>query len=85
MRVRSKSRVSAFDARTAMLRWDALGETRVSFGATSGDDLASACAALHACTVPLVVHDYQRAAVLGTATLHLAAGRTAQIPVCVLR
>ena len=58
-----------------MLRWDALGETRVSFGATAGDDLASACAALHACTVPLVVHDYQRAAVLGTATLLLAAGR----------
>jgi hypothetical protein len=58
-----------------MLQWDALGETRLSFGGVSGGGLEVACAALDACTLPLVVHDYQRAAVLGTATLLIARGR----------
>ena len=60
-----------------MLRWDPLGETRVSFeggvagraGSAGAGALDDACAALQACTLALVVHDFQRAAVLGTATL----------------
>ena len=35
----------------------------------------SACAALGTCTLPLVVHDFHRAGVLGTATLMRARGR----------
>jgi hypothetical protein len=52
-----------------MMRWDALGETRVSFGGAIGHGLEDASAALDACTLALVVHDFHRAAVLGTATL----------------
>ncbi|MBL8382024.1 MAG: hypothetical protein JNM90_03045 [Burkholderiales bacterium] len=57
-----------------MLRWDALDEVRVCLDGDLPE--AAAVAAAAACTLPLVVHDYQRAAVLGTATL-LAAGRRA--------
>jgi len=57
-----------------MLQWDRLGETRVAFDATSDVALGWACAIIDACTVPLVLHNYQRAAVLATATL-LMAGR----------
>lgn len=58
-----------------MLRWDGLGETRVSFDSGSGGGFDAACAALEACTVPLVVHDFHRAAVLGTGTLLVAGHR----------
>lgn len=57
------------------MRWDALGETRVSFGGAIAHGLEDACAALDACTLALVVHDFHRAAVLGTATLLRASGR----------
>ena len=57
-----------------MLRWDRLGETRVAFDAASDAALGHACEVIDTCTLPLIVHDYQRAAVLGTATL-LMAGR----------
>ncbi len=58
------------------MRWDALGETRVSFGGAVAHDLEGASAALDACTLALVVHDFHRAAVLGTATLLRARGRS---------
>ena len=58
-----------------MLRWDALGETRVAVAGGNAIALAAASAFLDACTVPLVVHDYARAAVLGTATLVTVEGR----------
>jgi hypothetical protein len=58
-----------------MLRWDPLEEVRVSCAAGTATPLSQACAHIDACTLPLVVHDYQRAAVLGTATLMLAGGR----------
>jgi hypothetical protein len=66
-----------------MLRWDALGETRVTFGVAMADGadprpggaFENACAALGACTLALVVHDFHRAGVLGTATLLRARGR----------
>ncbi len=57
-----------------MLQWDRLGETRLAFDAVSDAALGRACAVIDACTLPLVLYDYQRAAVLGTATL-LMAGR----------
>ncbi len=58
-----------------MLRWDALGETRVAVAGGNEIALAAASAFLDTCTVPLVVHDYARAAVLGTATLVTVEGR----------
>lgn len=58
-----------------MLRWDRLGETRVAFDAASDAALGHACAVIDTCTLPLIVHDYQRAAVLGTATLMMAGRR----------
>lgn len=58
-----------------MMRWDALGETRVAVAGGSANTLGDASAFLDACTVPLVVHDYSRAAVLGTATLVTVEGR----------
>lgn len=57
-----------------MLQWDRLGETRLAFDAVSDAALGRACAVIDACTLPLVLYDYQRAAVLGTATV-LIAGR----------
>ena len=57
-----------------MLQWDPLGETSVRFAAGSDASLVRASAAIGACTLPLVVRDFRRAAVLGTATL-LIAGR----------
>ena len=58
-----------------MLQWDRLGETRVAFDAAHDFPLGHASAVIDACTVPLVLHNYQRAAVLGTATLLMAGGR----------
>jgi hypothetical protein len=58
-----------------MLRWDALGEMCV--GIEAGDLVCrggEVDAFVASCTVPLVVHDYGRAAVLATGTL-LMAGR----------
>lgn len=57
-----------------MLQWHLLGETSVRFAAGSDASLAWASAAIGACTLPLVIHDFRRAAVLGNATL-LMAGR----------
>lgn len=52
-----------------MLRYEAVGETRVAFAAAHGALLAEASAILNACTLPIIVHDHLRAGVLGTATL----------------
>lgn len=57
-----------------MLRFDPLGEVRVSFAGTP-PALAEAAGIVASCTLPLVVHDYRRAAVLGTATLIMAGNR----------
>ena len=55
-----------------MLQWDLLGETRVRFVAGPDASLVWASAAIGACTLPLVMHDFRRAAVLGNATLLMA-------------
>ncbi len=56
-----------------MFRWDDLGATSVRFAAGGGGAGADPEAALHtlidACAIPLVVHDYCRAGILGSATL----------------
>jgi hypothetical protein len=52
-----------------MLRFDAVGETRVAFATLDGAAFSRASAGLSACTLPLIVHDHARAGVLGTATL----------------
>lgn len=49
-----------------MLRFDAVGETCMSFGGPVAPDAVAAAAAS---TIALAVHDYRRAGVLGSATL----------------
>ena len=51
-----------------MFLWDNIGETQIRF---EGADAAtpSVTALLDACTVPIAIHDYARAAILGTGTL----------------
>ncbi len=55
--------------------WDALEESRVALTSFGADLVRDASAFLDACTLPLVVHDHHRAAVLGTATLVSVDGR----------
>lgn len=52
-----------------MLRFDALGGTCVSFGGAPAEAQSCAARQVAECTLPLVVHDFGRARVLGTATL----------------
>jgi hypothetical protein len=60
-----------------MFRWDNVGSTSILLGAPA--HAASPAAALHilmdACAVPIVVHDWHRAAILGNATLISHRGR----------
>ena len=60
-----------------MLYWHALGENRVSFDGGFDADVGLACAQVEACTLPLVVHDFRRAAVLASATLLMIGRRPA--------
>ena len=55
--------------------WDALEDSQVALTSFGADLARDASAFLDACTLPLVVHDHHRAAVLGTATLVSVDGR----------
>jgi hypothetical protein len=55
-----------------MFHWDNVGATSLRFEARGPDQVApepALHALMDACAVPLVVHDYNRAAILGNATL----------------
>jgi hypothetical protein len=67
-----------------MFRWDTVGATSIRLAAPSAAAAASHAAAspepalqalMDACAIPVIVHDYHRAAILGNATLITHRGR----------
>lgn len=57
-----------------MFRWDDVGSTSIRLGESHAPESALH-ALMDACTIPIVLHDWHRAGILGNATLVSCAGR----------